>query len=154
MGVTTPKRTTTVGGNGRQESLIDFRSSLDIDDDKKKPKKLQERLILRFAKIDTKLRRMDSDHQFVAGNVSGLLTIDETFERIVFGRKILTPLLGARLVSPRHVYHVDLDEIEEIEAALDAVRPGQSSRSIRFLLHSTVMTNFTEKKQKKRIRTL
>ena len=45
-------------------------------------------------------------------------------ERLIFGRKILTPLLGRRLVSPCHVYHIDLDEIDHIERALEPVRPG------------------------------
>jgi len=42
----------------------------------------------------------------------------------MFSQKILVPLLGPGLVRPCHVYHVDLDEIEEIGRALDNLRPG------------------------------
>ena len=72
---------------------------------------------------------MDSDYQFVSNNVSGIRTIEETRERIVFAWKILAPLLGPRLVSSCHVYHIDLDEIEEIERALEAVRPGKKKQT-------------------------
>ena len=90
---------------------------------------LKEKKIVRLAKIDNKLRRMDSDYQFVSNNVSGIRTIEETRERIVFAWKILAPLLGPRLVSSCHVYHIDLDEIEEIERALEAVRPGKKKQT-------------------------
>lgn len=85
----------------------------------------QERKIVRLAKIDNKLRGMDSDDQFVADGINGgIRTIGETLERLVFSQKILVPLLGPGLVRPCHVYHVDLDEIEEIGRALDNLRPA------------------------------
>jgi len=90
---------------------------------------IQERMIVRLAKIDNKLRRMDSDNQFITENINGgIRTISETLERIVFSQKILGHLLGAGLVRPCHVYHIDLDEIEQISQLLDNIRPG-----IRFL---------------------
>ena len=79
---------------------------------------------MRLAKIDNRLRRMDSDYQFVSDNVDGMRTIQETLERLIFGRKILEPLLSHRLVSPCHVYHIDLEEIADIERDLEALRPG------------------------------
>ena len=86
----------------------------------------QEKRIVRLSKIDQKLRRMDSDEQFLATSAVAVRTIEETLERLIFSRKILAPLLGARLVPPCHVYHVDLDEIEYIERNLESVRPGKT----------------------------
>ena len=94
---------------------------------------------------------MDSDDQFVADNINGgIRTIGETvrifyaiklsllsirkkifgrqLERIVFSQQILVPLLGPGLVRPCHVYHIDLEEIEEIGRALDNLRPGRVNR--------------------------
>lgn len=45
-------------------------------------------------------------------------------ERIVFSEKILGMLLGAGLVRPCHVYHVDLEEIDEVDRLIDIFRPG------------------------------
>jgi len=74
--------------------------------------------------MDSKLRRMDSDHPWVSNNVDGMRTIEETMERLIFAGKILGPLLGQQLITPSHVYHIDLEEIDEIERALESIRPG------------------------------
>ncbi|KAI9560297.1 Inositol-pentakisphosphate 2-kise [Daphnia sinensis] len=85
----------------------------------------QEKKIVKLAKIDYKLRRMDSDNQFVAQEVNGgIRTIAETLERLIFSQKILGSLLGAGLVRPCHVFHVDLDEIEEVDRLIDVFRPA------------------------------
>ena len=84
---------------------------------------------------------MDSDYQFVSDNVDGIRTIDETMERLIFGRKILTPLLGRRLVSPCHVYHIDLDEIDYIERTLEPIRPGQFIYHIQIHYYMKIINN-------------
>lgn len=43
----------------------------------------------------------------------------------MFSQKILGSLLGAGLVRPCHVYHVDLDEIDEVDRQIDIFRPGK-----------------------------
>ena len=48
-------------------------------------------------------------------------------ERLVFSQKILGSLLGAGLVRPYHVYHVDLEEIDEVGQLIDIFRPGKLS---------------------------
>lgn len=53
------------------------------------------------------------------------LTYSKQLERIVFSQKILGTLLGAGLVRPCHVYHVDLDEIDEVDRLIDIFRPGK-----------------------------
>ncbi|XP_046462392.1 inositol-pentakisphosphate 2-kinase-like isoform X1 [Daphnia pulex] len=85
----------------------------------------QEKKIVKLAKIDYKLRRMDSDNQFVAQEVNGgIRTIDETLERLFFSQKILGSLLGDGLVRPCQVCHVDLEEIEEVDHLIDVFRPA------------------------------
>lgn len=88
---------------------------------------------------------MDSDNQFISETINGgIRTISETLERIVFSQKILGHLLGAGLVRPCHVYHIDLDEIEQISQLLDNIRPAhRKHKRLAPVCHALVYSDCT-----------
>lgn len=95
--------------------------------------------------MDSKLRRMDSDHPWVSNNVDGMRTIEETMERLIFAGKILGPLLGQQLITPSHVYHIDLEEIDEIERALESIRPAhRKHKRLASVCHLVVLADCTQ----------